>query len=177
MSDKQPIYSLILRLVTDMFNLLQKNTLEVEQAAPNFQLNDKDGKTHTLKKYRGLWVVLYFYPKDDTPGCTKQACAFRDNYNIISAQNTQVLGISVDTSESHSEFAQKYNLPFPLLADKNGQIAKSYQALISLGFIKLAKRHTFIIDPNGIIQKIYRKVNVSSNSDLILADLKTLQSN
>ena len=159
-----------------MFNFLQKNMLDVGQAAPAFQLNDKNGETHTLEKYRGLWVVLYFYPKDDTPGCTKQACAFRDDYKTISAQNTQVLGISVDTSESHSEFALKYHLPFPLLADEHGRVAKSYQALISLGFFKLAKRHTFIIDPNGTIQKIYRKVDVSLHSDQILTDLKKLQS-
>ena len=159
-----------------MFNLLNANTLETGQAAPDFQLNDQDGRTHSLEGYRGQWVVLYFYPKDNTPGCTKQACAFRDDYKTINAQNTQVLGISVDTSESHAEFADKYNLPFPLLADKQGRIAKNYQALISLGFIKLAKRHTFIIDPSGTIQKIYRKVDVSSHSDLILKDLKKLQS-
>ena len=159
-----------------MFNTLHANTLETGQAAPDFQLNDQNGETHSLEKYRGQWVVLYFYPKDDTPGCTKQACAFRDDYKTISSQNTQVLGISVDTSERHAKFAEKYNLPFPLLADKKGQVARSYQAITSLGFIKLAKRHTFIVDPSGTIKIIYRKVDVATHSNQILADLKKLQS-
>jgi len=159
-----------------MFNILSANTLEAEQVAPDFQLDDQNGETHSLEKYRGQWVILYFYPKDDTPGCTKEACAFRDDYKTISAQNTQVLGVSVDSTESHAEFAEKYNLPFPLLADKQGHVAKSYQALTSLGFIKFAKRHSFIIDPSGTIKMIYRKVDVTSHSDQILADLKKLHS-
>lgn len=159
-----------------MFNTLSANTLEAGYAAPEFQLNDQNGTAHSLDQYRGQWVVLYFYPKNDTPGCTKQACAFRDDYKVINAHDTQVLGISVDTSESHAEFAEKYNLPFPLLADKQGHVAKRYQALTSLGFIKFAKRHTFIIDPSGIIKMIYRKVDVTTHSEQIIADLKKLQS-
>ncbi len=159
-----------------MFNCSRANAIKVGNMAPEFQLIDQHGQTHTLEKYRGRWIVLYFYPKDDTPGCTKQACAFRDDYKIISAQNIQVLGISLDSTKSHAKFAEKYNLPFPLLADKQGSIAKSYQALTSLGFFKLAKRHTFIIDPNGIIKMIYRKVDVATHSDQILTDLKKLQS-
>jgi peroxiredoxin Q/BCP len=160
-----------------MFNALHANTLETGHVAPEFQLTDQYGETHSLEKYSGQWVVLYFYPKDDTPGCTKQACTFRDDYKTIRAENTQILGVSVDTSESHAEFSVKYNLPFPLLADKQGHVAKSYQALTSLGFIKLAKRHTFIIDPSGTIKMIYRKVNTNTHSDTILTDLKKLQSN
>ena len=160
-----------------MFNLLLANTLETGQAAPDFLLNDQNGESHSLEKYRGQWVVLYFYPKDDTPGCTKQACAFRDDYKTLSAHNTQVLGISVDSIDSHDEFANKYSLPFPLLADIQGETAKNYQTLTSLGIIKFAKRHTFIIDPHGIIKKIYRKVDVSSHSDQVLTDLKILQLN
>ncbi|MCL4170950.1 UNVERIFIED_CONTAM: hypothetical protein GTU68_035272, partial [Idotea baltica] len=87
-----------------MFNFLHAKTLETGQAAPNFLLNDKNGESHSLEKYRGQWVILYFYPKDDTPGCTKQACAFRDDYKTLSAHNTQVLGISVDSIDSHDEF-------------------------------------------------------------------------
>ena len=171
------ISSLTLLLSITMFNILHADNLEAGQAAPEFQLVDQDGEKHSLEKYRGQWVVLYFYPKDDTPGCTKQACAFRDDYKTISAQNTQVLGVSVDTSDSHAEFANKYNLPFPLLADVQGHVAKRYQALTSLGFIKLAKRHTFIIDPGGTIRMIYRKVDTSTHSATILADLKRLQFN
>jgi peroxiredoxin Q/BCP len=170
------ISSITLLISIAMFNTLHASTLEAGQAAPEFQLKDQTGETHSLEKYRGQWVILYFYPKDNTPGCTKQACAFRNDYKIISARNTQVLGVSVDTSESHAEFAKKYKLPFPLLADRQGEVAKSYQALTSFGFIKLAKRHTFIIDPSGTIKKIYRKVDVATHSDQILADLKKLQS-
>lgn len=158
-----------------MFNTLHAAALETGDTAPDFQLSDQHGKTQQLADYRGQWVVLYFYPRDDTPGCTKEACAFRDDYKTISAQNTQVLAISVDSRESHHDFANKYNLPFPLLVDHDGKIAKKYQALMSLGFIKLAKRHSFIIDPNGKIQKIYRKVDAASHSKQILDDLKCLQ--
>ncbi|MDW3096249.1 MAG: peroxiredoxin [Gammaproteobacteria bacterium] len=160
-----------------MFSALHANTLEIGQVAPSFELIDQDGQTHSLEKYRGQWVVMYFYPKDDTPGCTKEACAFRDDYKTIRAQNTQILGISVDSSESHAEFTEKYNLPFPLLVDIDGHVAKHYQSLTSLGFIKLAKRHTFIIDPSGIIKMIYRKVKPSSHSDQVLSDLVQLQTN
>lgn len=158
-----------------MFNFLHAITLEIGQAAPDFLLNDQYGESHSLEKYRGQWVVLYFYPKDDTPGCTKQACAFRDDYKSLSAHNTQVLGISVDSIGSHDEFATKYSLPFPLLTDSQGETAKKYQALTSLGIIKFAKRHTFIIDPDGFIKNIYRKIDVSTHSDQILADLIKLQ--
>lgn len=170
------IFWITLLIIFAMFSSAHANTIEIGQAAPDFQLTDQNGQTHSLAKYRDQWVVLYFYPKDDTPGCTKEACAFRDDYKTLSAQNTQVLGVSVDSRESHAEFAEKYNLPFPLLADKNGLVAKQYQALTSLGFIKLAKRHTFIIDPSGVIQMVYRKVDAKSHSQQILNDLKKLQS-
>lgn len=158
-----------------MFHFSSAESVEVGQPAPGFQLTDQLGKIHTLNDYRGRWLVLYFYPKDDTPGCTKQACAFRDDYRTISAQNTQVLGISVDNQASHAKFAQKYQLPFPLLADKNGLTASKYQSLTSLGPLKLAKRHTFIIGPASNIQMIYRKVDVNNHSQQILNDLKKLQ--
>lgn len=158
-----------------MFNFSSAEPVEIGRPAPGFQLTDQLGKTHTLNDYKGRWLVLYFYPKDDTPGCTKQACAFRDDYRTISAQNTQVLGISVDNQASHAKFAQKYQLPFPLLADKNGLIASRYQSLTSLGPLKLAKRHTFIIGPAGNVQMIYRKVDVNNHSRQVLSALKKLQ--
>lgn len=163
------IFSLI------MFSFSHADTLKVGQLAPGFELIDQNGIAQSLESFKGKWVVLYFYPKDDTPGCTKEACAFRDDYRAISAQNTQVLGVSIDSKESHAAFAEKYGLPFPLLADTGGLIAKKYQALLSLGPIKLAKRYTFIIDPSNIIQRIYRKVDASSHSQQILADLNNLQ--
>ena len=158
-----------------MFNNSAAETIEVGQPAPNFNLPDQTGKHHSLKDYSGQWLIVYFYPKDDTPGCTKEACAFRDDFKAISAKNTQVLGISIDSKKSHADFAKKYNLPFPLLSDQEGKVAKQFQSLISLGPIKFAKRHTFIIDQDGIIQKIYRKVNPSNHSQQILNDLKNLQ--
>ena len=160
-----------------MFGQTYANTVMVDQQAPDFTLIDQNGLTHSLQDYAGRWVVLYFYPKNDTPGCTKEACAFRDDYKVIVAQNTQVLGVSVDNRASHEKFAEKYSLPFPLLSDENGQVAKSYQALMSLGPLKYAKRHTFIIDPDGKIRKIYRKVDAASHSKQILADLKLLKEN
>ena len=158
-----------------MFGQTYADTIMVDQKAPEFTLIDQNGLTHSLQDYAGRWVVLYFYPKNDTPGCTKEACAFRDDYKVIVAHNTQVLGVSVDDRASHEKFASKYSLPFPLLSDENGQVAKSYQALFSLGPLKYAKRHTFIIDPNGKIKKIYRKVDAASHSKQILADLTLLK--
>src|SRR6266576_3468324 len=94
--------------------------------APAFELKDQDGRNHRLEDYRGRWVVLYFYPKDDTPGCTKEACNFRDDLPKLRALGVQILGVSVDTAESHAKFASKYKLPFPLLADTQGTVAKTY---------------------------------------------------
>ncbi len=167
---------LILGAVT-MFGQTYASTIMLDQKAPEFTLIDQNGLTHSLQDYAGRWVVLYFYPKNDTPGCTKEACAFRDDYKVIVAENTQVLGVSVDDRASHEKFADKYSLPFPLLSDEKGQVAKSYQALMSLGPLKYAKRHTFIIDPNGKIKKIYRKVDAASHSKQVLADLKLLKAN
>lgn len=158
-----------------MFNSNRSDPLRLGQAAPTFDLNDQSGNRHTLASHLGKWLVIYFYPKDDTPGCTKEACAFRDEYKVISATNTQVLGISIDKQTSHAAFAEKYQLPFPLLADTNGEVAKKYHALTSLGPVKFAKRHTFIVDPQGNLQKIYRKVNAAQHSQQIIHDLKLLQ--
>lgn len=159
-----------------MFNRTRASELQIGQTAPEFELNDQHGNLHSLHQYKGRWVVLYFYPKNDTPGCTKEACEFRDDYKTLQAKNTQVLGVSIDDSKSHAEFANKYQLPFPLLADTDGDLARQYQALLNLGVFKLAKRHTFIIDPDGIIKMIYKKVDAKSHSDQILNDLKKLQS-
>ncbi|HEX5538334.1 MAG TPA: peroxiredoxin, partial [Methylophilaceae bacterium] len=110
------------------------------QAAPAFSLPDQTGQQHSLSDYRGSWVVLYFYPKDDTPGCTKEACSFRDDLFKLEKLGAKVVGVSVDDSDSHAAFARKYHLPFPLLADKQGKIADSYGALRNFGIVKFAKR-------------------------------------
>lgn len=147
---------------------------EVGQAAPNFQLSDQAGKTHALKDFQGKWLVLYFYPKDDTPGCTQEACAFRDDLNQLTELGAEVVGISVDDTDSHAEFAKKYHLPFPLLADKDGHVAASYGALINLGIMRVARRFTFLINPQGKISKVYLSVETSRHSKEIITDLKSL---
>lgn len=145
---------------------------EVGLPAPDFNLPDQNSSMHKLADYRGKWLVLYFYPKDDTPGCTKEACAFRDDLQQISELGAQVVGVSVDDSESHAEFAKKYHLPFPLLADKNTETAARYGALMNLGFMKIARRYTFLIDPQGKIAKVYLSVETSRHSKQIIDDLK-----
>ena len=118
--------------------------------------------------------MLYFYPKDDTPGCTQEACAFRDDMHKLTALGAQVVGISVDDSASHAGFARKYHLPFPLLADKSTEVAASYGVLVDLGIFKYAKRYTFLIDPQGKVAKVYDKVETSKHSQEIIEDLKQL---
>jgi peroxiredoxin Q/BCP len=164
-------------LVGFVFNPVLAGDLKVGDVAPTFSLPDQNGEMHSSAQYIGQWVVLYFYPKDDTPGCTTEACAFRDEYKVISAQNTQVVGVSVDDVDSHAEFSEKYSLPFPLLSDVDGKLAKGYQSLVDIGPINFAKRHSFIIDPEGKIAQIYRSVNASLHSQQVIADLKRLQTN
>lgn len=147
---------------------------KVGQAAPDFNLPDAESQSHGLTDYAGKWLVLYFYPKDDTPGCTKEACSFRDDLFQLDKLGAKVVGVSVDDSGSHAKFAQKYHLPFPLLADKDGKVADSYGALTNLGIIKIAKRYTFLIDPKGNIAKIYLSVDTSRHSQEIIDDLKQL---
>ncbi|MCG8324745.1 MAG: peroxiredoxin, partial [Thiotrichales bacterium] len=146
----------------------------LHQPAPAFDLADQYSKQHRLADYAGKWVVLYFYPKDDTPGCTREACNFRDDILQIRELNAEVLGVSVDNQESHAKFAEKYGLPFPLLSDPDGEIAKQYGSLWKLGPIRIAKRHTFIINGDGRIAKVYRDVKPDKHSTEIISDLKKL---
>lgn len=147
---------------------------KVGEAAPDFDLPDQNGVRHNLKEFAGKWLVLYFYPKDDTPGCTQEACAFRDDMHKLTALGAQVVGISVDDSNSHAEFARKYHLPFPLLADKSTAVAARYGALMDLWLLKFAKRYTFLIDPQGRVAMVYVKVETSRHSTEIIEDLKQL---
>jgi peroxiredoxin Q/BCP len=146
------------------------------QPAPAFDLKNSKSELVSLNSYKGQWLVLYFYPKDDTPGCTKEACSFRDNYQSIQSLNASVVGISIDSSSSHKEFKEKYNLPFTLLADEDGEVAKKYGALNNFLIFKLAKRQSFIIDPDGKIRRVYRSVSPSEHANEIYEDLKKLQS-
>lgn len=148
----------------------------VGSLAPEFTLPDQGGTLHRLSEWRGKWLVLYFYPKDDTPGCTTEACAFRDDLARLSALGAQVVGVSVDDTASHKAFAEKYHLPFPLLADATAEVATRYGAVSNLLVIKIAKRYTFLIDPAGRVAKVYLSVEASRHSTEIIADLQQLQS-
>lgn len=143
--------------------------------APAFTLPDQQGEPHALSDYRGRWLVLYFYPKDDTPGCTTEACSFRDNINRLIAQDAAVLGVSMDDVDSHADFAAKHELPFPLLADPEGEVVERYGSLSDFLVVKFAKRHTFIIAPDGRIAKIYRDVDPDEHVRQVLDDLRDLQ--
>ena len=142
------------------------------QPAPDFRLPDQHGKIHTLKDFSGKWLALYFYPKDDTPGCTKQACGFRDDLQKLTELGASVIGVSVDNTSSHADFAKKYHLQFPLLADSKAEIATRYHSLINLGIIKFARRNTFLINPQGKIAKVYFSASAAHNSAEVVADLK-----
>ncbi|AEJ03072.1 alkyl hydroperoxide reductase/ Thiol specific antioxidant/ Mal allergen [Nitrosomonas sp. Is79A3] len=152
-----------------------KKSLEVGQSAPDFKLTDQHGKIHTLADFHGKWLALYFYPKDDTPGCTKQACTFRDGLQELADLGAEVIGISVDDTNSHADFAKKYHLQFPLLADTAAEIAARYHSLINLGIVKFARRNTFLIDPQGKIARIYLSASAAQNSKEVIKDLKQLQ--
>ncbi len=143
--------------------------------APDFELPDANGQIHRLADYSKGWLVLYFYPKDDTPGCTKEACSFRDDLHKLENLGAKVVGVSVDNGQSHSAFAKKYNLPFPLLSDKDGLTANKYGALMDMGLIKVAKRYTFLINPQGNIAKVYLSVDTSKHSQEIIDDLEKLK--
>ncbi|MEI6869114.1 MAG: peroxiredoxin [Methylophilaceae bacterium] len=143
--------------------------------APNFTLPDNQGRQVSLSDFKSKWVVLYFYPKDDTPGCTTEACHFRDDFKLLENLGAQVVGMSIDDSFSHKKFAEKYNLPFPLLSDASGEVASLYGALNNFLVIKLAKRYTYLINPQGKIAKIYLSVDTSKHSQEIIEDLKKLK--
>jgi thioredoxin-dependent peroxiredoxin len=145
------------------------------EQAPDFNLPNAKNEMVSLASFKGNWVVLYFYPKDDTPGCTKEACTFRDDLHKLEKLGAKVVGVSVDDGKSHAEFAKKYNLPFPLLSDKDGAVANQYGALSNFVVFKIAKRYTFLISPDGVLQKSYLSVDTSRHSQQIIDDLTTFQ--
>ena len=149
--------------------------IKVGSKAPNFTLSDQNSIQHQLSDYEGSWVILYFYPKDDTPGCTTQACDFRDAVKRIIASKSNVFGVSLDSVESHKRFADKNNLPFSLLSDESGEVSEAYDSLNNFMSFKSAKRNTFIIDPDGKVAKIYLSVKPSTHSQMVLNDLNQLQ--
>lgn len=147
--------------------------------AEEFTLPDQDGKLHKLSDYRGKWVILYFYPKDDTSGCTKEACSFRDNLSLLASKNVVVLGVSADSVDSHQKFIGKYNLNFTLLSDQSAETINKYNALgkkIIFGKeITGVLRKTYLINPEGEIAKVYEKVNPDIHTKEVLKDLQELQ--
>ena len=150
--------------------------LKIGEKASDFVLSDQDGKTHALKNYAGQWVLIYFYPKDDTPGCTVEACGFRDNLPKFKKSGLTVLGISADSVASHKKFAQKFALPFPLLSDESKATIKKYGVWGKKSFMGRTYdgifRTSFLIDPRGKIAKIYEKVKPPAHAQEVLDDLK-----
>jgi len=167
--------TLLLGLATPVLADAPSALPQVGQSAPDFRLQDQNGKWHTPADHRGRWLVLYFYPKDFTPGCTTEVCTFRDDIAKLRQAGADVVGVSLDDVKSHAEFAAKYHVPFPLLSDADSKTAQAYGVLTSkLGF-KYARRTTFLIDPQGKIAKIYQDVDPEKNSAQVLADLNTLK--
>jgi peroxiredoxin Q/BCP len=150
--------------------------LEPGTPAPDFELQDEAGTLHRLSDYRGQPVVLYFYPKDDTPGCTKEACSFRDDYSAYEAAGVLILGVSPDSPASHAKFKEKYQLPFPLLADEDHRVADLYEAWGPKQFMGRSYegvlRTTYIIGEDGTIRRVFEKVRPAEHSAEILAELE-----
>ena len=147
----------------------------VGDAAPDYRLQDQKGDWHTLAQEHGKWTVLYFYPKDFTPGCTTEVCTFRDDVLKLHKQGAEVLGVSLDDVKSHAEFAEKYHVPFRLLSDADQSTAKAYGVLTSKLGMSYARRETFLIDPAGKVAKRYKDVDPKENSKQVLADLAELK--
>lgn len=155
-------------------------TLEAGDRAPSFTLKDQDGKTHKLADYKGQTVVLYFYPRDDTPGCTKQACSFRDELGSIEAEGAIVLGVSTDDAETHQKFREKYDLNFPLLIDRNSKVSARYGAWgekNNYGKIVIGMtRSTFVIGPDGKLLKVWKRARAADHGVAVLKALRNLNS-
>ena len=144
--------------------------------APDFRLPDQSGNVHQLSDYAGKWRIVYFYPKDDTPGCTKEACSFRDGLARLQAADAVVLGISVDNSERHRRFEEKHNLNFPLLADVDGTVSRQYGVLMDWKVFKMAKRVTFLIGPDGKISHVHPQVDPENHAAETLESINSINS-
>ena len=151
--------------------------MNIGDIAPDFELPGSDGKNHKLSDYKGKKVILYFYPKDNTPGCTTEACDFRDNFKAIGDLNTIILGISKDNLNSHNKFIEKFNLHFVLLSDEEQVVCKLYDVIKEKNMfgkkVMGIERSTFLIDENGLLIKEYRKVKVKGHVEAIIEEIKT----
>ncbi|SPL72054.1 peroxiredoxin [Acinetobacter stercoris] len=148
----------------------------IGKKSPEFNLQDQNSKTHKLADYKGKWVVLYFYPKDDSPGCTQEANEFKKLYPEFIKNNAVVLGVSLDDVKSHQKFSEKLGLPFPILADNDHKLAEQLGIVRNLGLVKIAKRETFLIDPQGVIVYHYASVDTQTHAGQVLADIQKLKS-
>jgi peroxiredoxin Q/BCP len=144
-------------------------------AAPDFTLNSQEGKPVSLHDFKGKWVVLYFYPKDMTSGCTVEAHNFQRDLPKYEAKNAVILGVSMQDEKSHQEFCAKESLTFKLLADTNKEVSEKYDSVKNFGVVKLSARHTYLIDANGVVRKVWTSVDVKKHSDELLAALEELQ--
>jgi peroxiredoxin Q/BCP len=151
-------------------------TPEVGTSAPDFTLNSQDGKPISLHDFKGKWVVLYFYPKDFTSGCTVEAHNFQRDLALYEKRNAVIVGVSVQDADSHQKFCTKEGLSFKLLADTDHKVSETYDSIMNIAVMKLSSRHTFLIDPNGVIRKTYLDVKPEQHSAEVLADLDTIQS-
>ncbi|OHA70948.1 MAG: hypothetical protein A3H01_00900 [Candidatus Wildermuthbacteria bacterium RIFCSPLOWO2_12_FULL_40_9] len=153
--------------------------MQINTLVPDFILPDQDGKEHRLSDYKGRWVLVYFYPKDDTPGCTKEACQIRDNFEDFKKSKIKVFGISADSIQSHKKFAEKYNLPFSVLADSDKKVIKLFGVWGKKKFLGKEymgiKRTSFLINPEGKIAKIYENVKPDIHAKEVLDDIKDLE--
>ncbi|HVO29012.1 MAG TPA: peroxiredoxin [Candidatus Paceibacterota bacterium] len=157
---------------------MDEDILHAGAGAPDFTLPDQDGKPHTLSDYRGRWILLYFYVKDDTFGCTKEACGFRDHFHSFDRMNVAIIGVSQDSVESHKRFVLKYALPFPLLSDIHRKVAAQYGLFAKQSFLGNGDEVTptsFLINIAGGIEKIYRNIRPEIHAKEVLADLFTMQ--
>src|SRR5277367_2194201 len=162
-------------LVPRMFSRSRGAAPGLGSLAPDFTLPSQDSAAVSLKDYRGSWVVLYFYPKDQTPGCTREAHNFQADQSKYAERHAVVLGVSVDSVDSHKKFCAREGLNFKLLADRDGKVSDAYGSLTNLGVVKFAKRNSFLIDPNGNIAKSYTSVDPVKHSDEVLATLGQMQ--
>ena len=156
------------------FPAIACETPAVGEPAPGFKLQDQNGEWHDLQDYQGTWLAIYFYPKDQTPGCTTEACNFRDNIFAFKAIGAEVVGVSLDDVASHKEFSDKYKLPFVILADEGGAMADAYGVLRDYKLIKIAGRQSFLVNPEGVIVKHYEDVDPETHTQEVLADLETM---
>ncbi len=173
-TQKMSLFTLTLLVVMLMNSMVYAQSMQ-GQPAPTFSLEDQSGNTHQLADYQGQYLVVYFYPKNDTTGCTIEAKAFRDNYTVLKSMNADVLGVSLDDAESHRAFIKKYELPFNLLVDADKQMSRDYGVDGGMAIFSYAKRQTFIIDPKGQVAVHFEKVNPSTHAEQVINALQELQ--